>query len=218
LIGFILSAGLGSRMGELTKNTPKPLLKINGKTLLDHSIDFGKSLGISEFILNTHYLSEQIIEHIQKYSDLKIHISHEEKLLGTAGGLKTGIEGIIHQENFLVMNPDILFQDFDLITLKKNIEGFNQSCLLFLSEKPKGDKNTSLALEQDQIEFGKGNLFYIGLSVIHPKIFDKIKINQYSDLSEIFKDLSSRKLLNGAIFPGKAIDLGDKEKYFNFIS
>ncbi len=218
MIGFILAAGLGTRMGELTKKTPKPLLKINGETLLDHSIAFGKSLGISEFILNTHYLSEQIVDHVKKYSDLKIHISNEENLLGTAGGLKTGIEGIIQEENFLVMNPDILFRDFDLIALKKIIQGFNQSCLLFLAEKPEGDKNTSLALDKDQIKFGTGNLYYIGLSVIHPKILLKIKINQYSDLSEIFKDLSSRKMLNGVMFLGKAIDVGDKEKYFNFIS
>lgn len=204
-------------MGELTKNIPKPLLKINGEALLDHSIAFGKSLGISEFILNTHYLSEQIVDHVKKYSDLKIHISQEETLLGTAGGLKTGIEGIVFDENFLVMNPDILFQDFDLIALKKNIEGFDQSCLLFLAEKPEGDQNTSLALEDGQIEFGKGNLFYIGLSVFNPKILEKIKINQYSDLSEILNDLSNRKMLNGIMFPGKAIDVGDKEKYFNFI-
>ena len=52
---MILAAGFGKRMLPLTKNLPKPLIKINQTTLLDHSINFLKKLGCNQIIINTHY-------------------------------------------------------------------------------------------------------------------------------------------------------------------
>ena len=52
---MILAAGFGKRMMPLTKELPKPLIKINGITLLDNSINFLKKLGCNEIIINTHY-------------------------------------------------------------------------------------------------------------------------------------------------------------------
>ncbi|MDX1958801.1 MAG: sugar phosphate nucleotidyltransferase [Leptospiraceae bacterium] len=108
---FIPAAGFGTRMADLTKEIPKPLLKFHNYTLLEIAIARAYSFGIDEFIINAHYHYEKIVTEISKYSSLKIHLSIEkEKILGTAGGIKKGIHGIIQKaETFLVLNPDSIF-------------------------------------------------------------------------------------------------------------
>jgi len=69
---MILAAGFGSRMKNLTKNIPKPLLKINKTTLLSNSIDFFQKLGCEKFIINTHYLNDVLSNYINIYHKKKI--------------------------------------------------------------------------------------------------------------------------------------------------
>ena len=87
--GMILAAGFGRRMLPLTKNKPKPLIKIRGITLLDNSINFLQKLGCTEIIINTHYCHSQIENLISKRHDNKIiKLVHEDKILDTGGGVK----------------------------------------------------------------------------------------------------------------------------------
>ena len=73
--GMILAAGFGKRMQPLTKNCPKPLLEVHGIKLLEYSIKFLLDNGISEIIVNTHYLHEQIKEFIKKKLSKYCHFS-----------------------------------------------------------------------------------------------------------------------------------------------
>ena len=63
---MILAAGFGKRMGNLTKNIPKPLLKIKHTTLLSNTINFFEKLGCNKFIINTHYLHNKLEKYIKK--------------------------------------------------------------------------------------------------------------------------------------------------------
>ena len=67
--GMILAAGFGKRMMPLTKNLPKPLININGITLLDNAIDFLKKLGCRQIIINTHYHHLKIEKSINRRKD-----------------------------------------------------------------------------------------------------------------------------------------------------
>ena len=72
---MILAAGFGTRMESLTKNIPKPLLKINNSTLLNNTINFFEKLGCNKFIINTHYLHENLKDYINlKYSKKNIYL------------------------------------------------------------------------------------------------------------------------------------------------
>ena len=112
---MIFAAGFGKRLVPLTKKTPKPLLQLNGKTLLENCILFLEGCGIKEIVINVHYLADQIIEFINKNKfKSKIHISHEkEKILGTGGGLinaKNNIKNFFQRrESFITINPDTLW-------------------------------------------------------------------------------------------------------------
>ena len=86
---IILSAGFGKRLNPLTLFTPKPLLKINNKTLLENTINVLEKFGIEEIVINTHYLSDKINSFINnKKFSAKVFIEKESyKILGTGGGI-----------------------------------------------------------------------------------------------------------------------------------
>ena len=85
---MILAAGLGKRMQPVTKTTPKPLLTISGRTLLDHNLDHCVNAGVAKVIINLHHLASQIVQHLEKRKDLEIFFSDEtNQLLETGGGI-----------------------------------------------------------------------------------------------------------------------------------
>ncbi len=213
---FILSAGFGTRMKELTKEIPKPLLKVNDKTLLDHSMDFLKEIGATEFIINTHYLAEKIHLHLENLNDVKIKISHEEKILGTGGGIYYALKDSI-PEKIILLNPDMLYESSDKVWLKEKILNFKEDILLFLTKKQNED-NTSLDFKNGKVYFENGDFSYIGLAVMNTQILKDLEYNEFYDLSNKFRIFSKNNQLFGEIFKGKVIDLGDKQKYLDFIS
>ena len=110
---MIFAAGFGKRLVPLTEKIPKPLLQLNGKTLLENSILFLEDCGIKEIVINVHYLADQIIEFIEKNKfKSKIYISHEkEKILGTGGGLNYANQKFknFFKDSFVTINPDTLW-------------------------------------------------------------------------------------------------------------
>ena len=212
---FILAAGFGKRMGDLTVNLPKPLLPYKGKTLLDHSIDFAAQFGVKEFIVNTHYHAEKIHEHLKKYTEYKFHISFEPEILGTGGGMKTGIRGIIQtDEIFLTLNPDVLLNsNSHSKELQSVIQNYSGDCLLFLSRPEQGAKYTTLDLQEGKVYFREGEYFYVGMAVLRASILTGIPENSFSDLADVFRLLAKENRLDGYLLPESAVDVGDKEKY-----
>jgi MurNAc alpha-1-phosphate uridylyltransferase len=217
---FILAAGFGKRMGDLTTNLPKPLLPYKGKTLLDHSIDFAAEFGVKEFIINTHYQAEKIHEHLKNYSKYKFHLSYEPEILGTGGGIKKGIQGIIREDEiFLTLNPDVLLNpNSNSQELHSVIQNYSGDCMLFLSHPEPGAEYTTLDLQNGKVHFRSGEYFYIGMSLIRASILSEIPTHHFYDLANTFRKLSQENRLDGFIFPGEAIDLGDKEKYIKLVS
>ena len=101
---LILAAGLGSRMEDLTKDLPKPLLPVKDIPLIDYAFDLIEPLHIENIFVNTHYHKDLIQSHINKnYENIKI--SFEPEILGTGGGIKK-----IQQNDLLVLNTDNLWQ------------------------------------------------------------------------------------------------------------
>ena len=86
---LLLAAGYGTRLRPLTLNVPKCLVEINGEPLLSNWLYKLENLGCEEVLINTHYLSEKVVEFLEKFNSqkLKINISHEKEILGTAGTL-----------------------------------------------------------------------------------------------------------------------------------
>jgi mannose-1-phosphate guanylyltransferase len=106
---LILSAGFGSRLGALTKETPKALVRVGDRAIIDHNIRKLLEIGVKEILINTHYLAEQIEEFLSDQAyPAEVSTVYEPELLGTAGTLKRNIDffGI---GDFLVMHGDNYF-------------------------------------------------------------------------------------------------------------
>ena len=107
---LILAAGFGTRLGKLTENKPKALVEVGGKAILDHNIRKLIDAGISEILINTHYLSDQVEDFLKKqpYRDIVTTV-FEPSILGTAGSVKTNWD-FFENSDFLIMHGDNYFE------------------------------------------------------------------------------------------------------------
>lgn len=107
---MVLAAGLGLRMRPLTEKTPKPLVDVAGRTLLDRVLDHFVTAGIANAVVNTHYKGEMIARHLMDRTAPAIELSHEDDLLETGGGVRNALP-LLGDGPFVVANSDALWFD-----------------------------------------------------------------------------------------------------------
>lgn len=168
---MILAAGKGERMLPLTSSTPKPLLKVAGRALIEHHLYALAGYGIREVVINVFHLGEQIVAMLGDGSRYGVNIQYsvEEQLLNTGGGIVQALP-LLGSDPFLVISADI-YTDFNYHILSKNISG---SAHLVLVDnpmyKPQGDfglkGNTVLPISHNP------NYTYANIGIYNPRMFD----------------------------------------------
>lgn len=140
---LILAAGLGTRLKPITDSTPKCLVEIKGKKLLEIWFEKLENIGVRNFIINTHYLSEKVESFIKESRFRnKVTISYEKKLLGTAGTLSQNINSIT--EDLVFLHADNFTTD-DLKLLIENHRSRPKNCLMtMLTFKTNNPKNCGI--------------------------------------------------------------------------
>lgn len=113
----LMAGGKGERLRPLTENTPKPLLEVGGKCIIDHNVDRLISYGVKHINVTVNYLGEQIEEHFASPRDgIQVHTFREPKFLGTIGSIK--FVDTFYNDTVLVMNSDLFtnidYEDFFL--------------------------------------------------------------------------------------------------------
>ena len=204
---IILGAGYGTRLRPITLKIPKPLIKINGVTLLENSIKLLSSLGVKHIIVNAYYLHKEIIKFVKgKKFSFKIDVTVEKKkILNTGGGILNASKKFKKQP-FFVLNPDTLW---DLKKYKKEFRKLEK--LYFKNKKPtmllvskkksfdrsfKGDFNLN---SKNEILREKNNKFiFIGAQIINRSVFKKRKIKPFS-MNKVWDDLIKNKALVGVV-------------------
>lgn len=159
---ILLSAGLGTRLRPITEKIPKCLVPIGGKPLLEIWLENLTQAGVCEFLINTHHLSEQVCDFVDKSPFKKmISIVHEPVLLGTAGTLKENInffndgDGLlIHADNYCLTN----FRDFFKAHNDRNNEA-EITMMVFQADKPR---------ECGIVKINENNIVY----EFHEKVLD----------------------------------------------
>lgn len=105
---MVLAAGLGKRMRSYNDKVPKPLVEVNGKPLIDWSLDLLVESGIEEVVVNTSYMAEMLEEHLRRRNTPHIHISREDGApLETGGGIRKALP-LLGDEPFFVLNSDVI--------------------------------------------------------------------------------------------------------------
>lgn len=108
--GFIFAAGLGTRLRPLTETVPKALVKVQGKPILEYSLDLMIELGITHVIVNTSYLKEQFRKYAGTYkSKLQVTLSEEDEPLGHSGGLRKALP-LIKTKYVFSLNADTIIK------------------------------------------------------------------------------------------------------------
>jgi len=222
---MIFAAGLGTRLKPFTDFHPKALVQVNDKPLLQRNIEYLKSHGIHEMVINVHHFASQIYNFLEENDnfDCKITISDEsDELLETGGGLLKAKE-FLKNSPFLVINADIL-TDLNLTEFikfhKKNdslvslaLSDRTSSRKLLLNDKNRlvGWKNITTG-EQILTE----SIFYrefafSGIHLIEPKIFDLIEETGKFSIMKTYMNLMQNHQINGFIHNAHLIDVGKPE-------
>jgi MurNAc alpha-1-phosphate uridylyltransferase len=110
---MLLAAGLGTRMRPLTEQTPKPLLTLGGRALLDHAIDRLAAIGIERVVVNAHWQAPRLAAHLAARQDgPALHLREEPTLLDTGGAVASALaRGDLGPEPFFVVNGDAFWLD-----------------------------------------------------------------------------------------------------------
>ena len=201
---LILCAGFGKRLNPVTLKTPKPLLKINNKTLLEGCISMLIKLEIKKILLNTFHLKQQIFDFIKNTKfPIEIEIIDDGKdILNTGGGI-VNMSNYSKSDDFLILNPDTIWGDEYVDEIKKmqNLYFLNEfTNLLLVSKKDLSfDKNLSgdFELKKNLLKKnGNEDFIYIGCQIINKNLLKNCqKIN--FPINEIWDELLKKKELNG---------------------
>jgi len=216
--GMILAAGLGKRMQPITLTTPKPLIKIGNKNLLERAIELLIDHGVEEIAINIHHLADQIKDFINKKKyKVKIIISDEQNsLLDTGGGVLQATRSF--KEPFVVINPDTLWNKSysnELRDLEDLYFKQKKPCLLLVNKNLsfdssfKGDFN----LHDGVISRDNSNEFiFTGLQILDQSVFSSIKDKIFS-MNKIWNYLIEDNSLIGNKSKQKFYHLNTKEMY-----
>ena len=209
---LILAAGYGTRMDNLTKDIPKPLLKIKNKTLISYAIDLIKNMSFDKIYINTHYKHNMLERFIsENYPD--ITISYEETILGTGGGIKN-----IQTNDTVILNTDNLWDQSFENELEKSIKFFDEN-KIFDSVLLINSKNNNFDLEVNNeglINFPSKicNTSFQGCHIIrknslhpYPEIFN---------IQDFWKDCSLNEKIYGYETTKINAHVGTKDEYLKY--
>ena len=217
---LILCAGFGERLLPLTNSTPKPLLEINKKKLLDNAINFVFQIGIKKIKMNTFHLGGQIENFIKTIScSANIEIINDGKdILDTGGGILNLIKNT-NEDDFLCLNPDTIWSVKDKNTIDKMQSFYFHNKITNLLMVVNRDKSFDarfrgdFTFEKNQLsKLIKNDYIYTGCQIFNKKIFNNINKKIFS-ISEIWNDLLVKNELYGYESLNEFVHLTDIEIY-----
>ena len=207
----ILAGGLGTRLGEITKKTPKPLIKINNIEFIKYLIfDLVKN-NFKKIIIITCYKSKKFKNQFDKlnFSNVKIICVDEKKPLGTGGSIAQLKK---YKKNFLVLNGDsyINFNYQKFLKLKKSSLA---KILLVKNYNYKSNKKLSnLNLNKNSyVIYSKDKYMNAGIYIFKKKLLDKFKISNNSLENNLLPNLINKRKVEGMTCENDFIDIGLKK-------
>ena len=206
---MLLAAGRGARLRPLTDTIPKPLMRVQGKTLLEHQLQKISDAGFSEVLINVSWLADSIIDFMNSYkSPLKIVIQHESKVLETGGGIARALPWLCaNNDHCVVTNADI-WHDFDLSRLHQCQP---DTAHLILSEQLIDDQG-DFDLDDDRVlHHDHSPYVFTGISCLHKSLFTGADTGVFP-LTDVLMPAVHNKQVTGEIHNGFWSDLGTKKR------
>lgn len=218
---MILGAGLGTRMRPLTDVVPKPLIRLNGKALIDHALDRLEAAGITRVVVNVHYRADQLEAHLKTRTSPRILISDErDELLDTGGGVVKALP-LLGDKPFLIHNSDTAWIEGIGGSLSRLIAGWDGDrmdslMLLALAATSVGyDGHGDFNMEASGVltrrrERVEAPFVFAGVSIAHPRLFAGAPAGAFS-LNKLWDGAIAERRLYGTRLDGVWMHIGTPE-------
>jgi len=206
---MIFAAGFGTRMGAITKSTPKPMLSLNGRPMIDHAIDLLRAAGLNNIVANTHYHHDRIAPHLKDRNVCVVHESPD--ILDTGGGLRNALPELGNDPVVAVNSDAVWLGENPISALIDHWNDDMQALLLLVplsrahGTGPKGD----FSLEQGEIK-RNGPFRYTGAQIIRPDRLAEISMSAFS-LNAYWDLLNKEYPLHGLVYKGDWCEAGDPD-------
>lgn len=184
---MVLAAGLGTRMRPITETTPKPLVRIGGKAMIDYVLDALVEAGVERIVVNVHHHADQMEAHLAKEKRAEIRISDErDRLMDSGGGLAKGLKLLGQDQPALVMNADLFWigepegEPSNLVRLAGQFDPSNMDmCMLCVDQERttghNGKNDFSMAEDGRLTRYvadAPNPVVYAGALALMPNLFD----------------------------------------------
>lgn len=223
---LVLCAGFGTRLGALTAAIPKPMLPIGGEPMLAHTIRHLASQGFTDIAVNTHFEAQQITRHFEGGArfGVRIHYSHEESLLGTAGAVKKLEPFFADAEDFLVLYGDVLTNQ-DLRALVRHHADKRALVTLVLHQRARSNslvamdasgRITAFLERPDDDARARNPLPWVnsGIQMMNRRIFPMIEADRALDIPrDVVVPLLREQPIHGFPLTGHRIAVDSEERY-----
>jgi len=207
---MILAAGRGERLRPLTDSTPKPLLEVGGKLLIEYHLEHLAIAGFREVVINLSHLGDKIHDTLGNGSRWGLNIRYSPEppgALDTGGGIKQALP-LLGEAPFAIINGDI-FTSYPLARLR-TIKCDHSH--LVLVPNPAHHPNGDFALQGGYVnEDGQPRYTFSGISVYHPRFFDTVPVGSFSVVPMLQAAMALQQV-TGQLFNGIWHDIGTIER------
>ncbi|MDX9859664.1 MAG: nucleotidyltransferase family protein [Rhodospirillales bacterium] len=217
---MVLAAGFGTRMRPITETLPKPLIRVGGRTLLDHSLDRLEEEGLRTVVVNVHHLGHLIESHVKRRKSPDIVFSREPEILDTGGGIANALP-LLGDKPFIVINADILWLNGPRSALRRLAETWDESRmdgLLLLHSTVEAYGYTGMGdflvdpagVLSPRPERELSPFLFTGIQILHPRLFDDAPKGRFP-LNVLYNRAMERRRLYGMIHDGEWFHVGTPE-------
>ncbi len=214
---MVFAAGFGTRMGSLTRDRPKPMLRVAGRPLIDHALEQVRGAGVSRIVVNVHYLPEQIERHLAPMPDVTV-VREEPEILETGGGLRNAL-ALLGRAPVFTLNTDYAWSGANaLAALAAAWEPDRMDGLLLMlprgrAEGHDGDGDFRL-MDDGRLAppqpGGPEALVYTGAQIIRTARLAEIPETVFS-VTRLWDMLCAEGRLYGTVYAGRWVDVGQPE-------
>lgn len=209
---MLFAAGFGTRMGGLTADRPKPLIKVAGKALLDHALDQVTGAGLAKTVVNLHYKGDQIAAHLAGRANTALAWERDQ-ILETGGGLRAALPQLGAGPVFTLNTDAVWTGPNPLTTLRTHWNSAQMDALLLLAPPAqiKGFRGAGdFILGTDgRISRAQGapGLAYLGAQILLPRGIDAVENDAFS-LNILWDQMIAKGRAFGVLHSGGWCDVG----------